>query len=57
MTRYIDGITVGLVNPQCIGLIGSGVVVHIPSFFAEVDKLQEQGVLPLPAQSAAMFLR
>lgn len=34
----------GLVNKKCIGLIGSGVVVHIPSFFAELDALQEQGM-------------
>jgi adenylosuccinate synthase len=33
----------GLVNPKCVGLIGSGVVVHIPSFFAELDALQAQG--------------
>jgi len=34
----------GLVNPKCVGLIGSGVVVHIPSFFAELDALQAQGL-------------
>ncbi|KAH7908520.1 P-loop containing nucleoside triphosphate hydrolase protein [Hygrophoropsis aurantiaca] len=34
----------GLVNPKCIGLIGSGVVVHIPSFFAELDALEKQGL-------------
>ncbi|THV07098.1 AMPSase 1 [Dendrothele bispora CBS 962.96] len=34
----------GLVNPNCIGLIGSGVVVHVPSFFAELDALQAQGL-------------
>ena len=34
---------IGLVNPKCIGLIGSGVVVHVPSFFAELDALQAQG--------------
>ncbi|CCM03230.1 uncharacterized protein FIBRA_05355 [Fibroporia radiculosa] len=34
----------GLVNPGCIGVIGSGVVVHIPSFFAELDALQSQGL-------------
>lgn len=33
----------GLVNPSCTGLIGSGVVVHIPSFFDELDALQNQG--------------
>jgi adenylosuccinate synthase len=40
---YPDRTSIGLVNPKCIGLIGSGVVVHIPSFFAELDALQAQG--------------
>ena len=30
----------GLVNPKCIALIGSGVVMHVPSFFAELDALK-----------------
>src|ERR1700761_2679563 len=34
----------GLVNPACIGLIGNGVVIHVPSFFAELDALQTQGL-------------
>ncbi|KIK41418.1 hypothetical protein CY34DRAFT_13050 [Suillus luteus UH-Slu-Lm8-n1] len=34
----------GLVNPTCVGLIGSGVVVHVPSFFNELDALEEQGL-------------
>ncbi|KIM77477.1 hypothetical protein PILCRDRAFT_98564 [Piloderma croceum F 1598] len=34
----------GIINPKCVGLIGSGVVVHIPSFFAELDALQAQGL-------------
>ncbi|KAI0748724.1 Adenylosuccinate synthetase [Daedaleopsis nitida] len=34
----------GLVNPQCTGIIGNGVVVHIPSFFAELDALQKDGL-------------
>ncbi|KAG8929636.1 hypothetical protein FRC02_005301 [Tulasnella sp. 418] len=34
----------GLINPKCVGVIGSGVVVHIPSFFAEIEKLQEKGL-------------
>lgn len=33
----------GLVNPRCAGFIGSGVVVHVPSFFAELDTLQKKG--------------
>ncbi|KIY71814.1 Adenylosuccinate synthetase [Cylindrobasidium torrendii FP15055 ss-10] len=34
----------GLVNPNCTGLIGSGVVVHVPSFFTELDALESQGL-------------
>ncbi|EMD38047.1 hypothetical protein CERSUDRAFT_113196 [Gelatoporia subvermispora B] len=34
----------GLVNPKCVGLIGSGVVIHVPSFFAELDALEAQGL-------------
>ncbi|KAF8911893.1 P-loop containing nucleoside triphosphate hydrolase protein [Mucidula mucida] len=34
----------GLVNPKCVGLIGSGVVVHVPSFFTELDALEAQGL-------------
>ena len=34
----------GLVNPHCVGLIGNGVVVHLPSFFAELDKLTAKGM-------------
>lgn len=33
----------GLVNPSCTGLIGSGVVVHLPSFFEELEALETQG--------------
>jgi adenylosuccinate synthase len=38
---------VGLVNPKCIGLIGNGVVVHLPSFFSELDALESQGLVIL----------
>ncbi|KAF5378280.1 hypothetical protein D9615_008713 [Tricholomella constricta] len=34
----------GLVNPKCTGVIGSGVVVHVPSFFAELEALETQGL-------------
>lgn len=34
----------GLVNPKCQNLIGSGVVVHLPSFFAEVKDMERQGL-------------
>ena len=34
----------GLLNPACVGLIGSGVVVHLPSLFIELDALVAQGL-------------
>ncbi|GBE81656.1 Adenylosuccinate synthetase 1 [Sparassis crispa] len=34
----------GLVHPKCTGIIGSGVVIHVPSFFAELDALEAQGL-------------
>jgi len=36
---------IGIINPKCVGLIGSGIVTHIPSFFAELDALEAQGKL------------
>ena len=34
----------GLVNPRCIGFLGSGVVVHVPSLFNELDTLEKKGL-------------
>jgi len=34
----------GLVNPKCIGFIGNGVVVHLPSFFSELRALEAKGL-------------
>jgi adenylosuccinate synthase len=34
----------GLLNPTCVNLIGSGCVVHVPSFFGELTKLKEKGL-------------
>ena len=34
----------GLANPKCINLIGAGCVIHIPSFFAELEELKKAGV-------------
>ena len=34
----------GLVNSNITGLIGPGVVVHLPSFFEEFDNLREKGL-------------
>jgi hypothetical protein len=33
----------GLINPAVTGIIGPGVVVHLPSFFQEFDTLREKG--------------
>ncbi|KAI5812519.1 Adenylosuccinate synthetase [Pyronema omphalodes] len=34
----------GLVNPKCLNLIGTGTVVHVPSFFAELKAIQDKGL-------------
>lgn len=34
----------GLINKTCSNLIGTGCVVHIPSFFAELDALKSKGL-------------
>jgi len=34
----------GLVNPGCVNFIGEGVVVHIPSFFKELEILKSKGL-------------
>ncbi|PWW76534.1 Adenylosuccinate synthetase [Tuber magnatum] len=34
----------GLVNPKCLNIIGSGVVVHVPSFFHELENIQKKGL-------------
>ncbi|EMG49589.1 hypothetical protein SBY92_004541 [Candida maltosa Xu316] len=34
----------GLVNPKCQNLVGSGVVVHVPSFFQELENLEAKGL-------------
>ncbi|EKG14552.1 Adenylosuccinate synthetase [Macrophomina phaseolina MS6] len=34
----------GLVNPKCVNLIGSGCVVHVPSFFKELEALEKHGL-------------
>ena len=50
-TIVADGVTYdfhilpsGLVNPRCMNLIGSGCVIHIPSFFKELDELATKGL-------------
>lgn len=34
----------GLVNPKCLNLLGSGVVIHVPSFFEELENLEKKGL-------------
>ncbi|QLL32519.1 hypothetical protein HG536_0D00410 [Torulaspora globosa] len=34
----------GLVNPNCQNLLGNGVVVHVPSFFKELETLEAKGL-------------
>ncbi|RKP31292.1 Adenylosuccinate synthetase [Metschnikowia bicuspidata] len=34
----------GLVNPKCMNLLGSGVVMHVPSFFEELENLEKKGL-------------
>jgi adenylosuccinate synthase len=38
----------GLINPKVHAFIGSGVVVHIPSLFNELDTLERKGKLCRP---------
>jgi len=40
-----------LINPDCAGLIGPGVVVHVPSFFAEIDALHAKGIYLSPPEN------
>lgn len=34
----------GLVNPKCLNLVGSGVVIHVPSLFEELENLEKKGL-------------
>lgn len=34
----------GLINPKCISVVGNGVVVHLPSFFAEIKATEDKGI-------------
>jgi adenylosuccinate synthase len=34
----------GLVNPGCINLIGTGCVLHVPSFFKELEQLEKNNL-------------
>jgi len=50
-TIVVDGIKYkfhllpsGILNPDAIGIIGNGVVVHLPSFLTELNGLEKNGV-------------
>jgi len=50
-TIVVNGVTYdfhilpsGLVNPKCLNIIGSGVVIHVPSFFNELENIQKKGL-------------
>lgn len=43
----------GLVNSDCVGVIGNGCVVHVPSFFEELDALEKKG---LPTFSIELWI-
>ncbi|KAF8329047.1 AMPSase 1 [Amanita rubescens] len=34
----------GIINQHCTGIIGNGVVIHLPSFFQELEALEAQGL-------------
>jgi adenylosuccinate synthase len=34
----------GIIHSKCINLIGSGCVIHVPSFFKELDALKSKGI-------------
>jgi adenylosuccinate synthase len=34
----------GLINSTCTNIVGAGAVIHIPSFFEELETLQKQGL-------------
>ena len=42
-TKCIDCM-IGLVHQNCVNIIGNGCVVHIPSFFEEIDKAEAKGI-------------
>ena len=48
VTYHFHILPSGLVNPFCkVNLIGSGCVVHLPSFFQGLEKLEAQGLTDL----------
>ncbi|KAK7751389.1 Adenylosuccinate synthase [Diatrype stigma] len=44
----LDLLPSGLVNPNCMNLIGSGTIVHVPTFFQELQNLVKKGLKHAP---------
>ena len=44
MTYDLHILPSGIVNPSCINLVGSGCVVHVPSFFKELATIEKHGI-------------
>ena len=34
----------GIIHEKCTAVIGNGVVIHLPGFFSEIEKLEEKGI-------------
>ncbi|KAJ3268393.1 hypothetical protein HK104_005384 [Borealophlyctis nickersoniae] len=34
----------GLINPNCVNVIGNGVVIHVPSFWTELEAVVKKGI-------------
>lgn len=44
VTYDVHILPTGIVNPSCTNLIGSGCVVHVPSFFKELETIENHGI-------------
>lgn len=44
ITYDVHILPTGIVNPSCINLVGSGCVVHVPSFFKELETIENHGI-------------
>jgi adenylosuccinate synthase len=43
-TYKLNMIPSGIVHPRTKNIIGNGVVIHLPDFFAEIDRLEQAGI-------------
>jgi len=44
VTYDVHILPTGIVNPSCTNLVGSGCVVHVPSFFKELETIENHGI-------------